>query len=195
MTFITDFLVLFSDLIIRTQLDIMKGIILYKTQYGSTEQYAQWLSEDTGLDALPLDEANIEKLKDCDFIIIGSHVKIGHIKAADWIKTHWNWLEDKKLVLYSVSGSYANKRQQKEILEMSLPEEILEAFEYYPLPGKLDKKKLNLWDRIIVFLGSKAIPDEEAKERMAQGFDYVDHHYLDQLKKVVKRLQKKTEQV
>lgn len=169
----------------------MKGIILYKTQYGSTEQYAQWLSEDTGLQALPLEEANIENTKGCDFIIIGSHIKIGHIKAADWIKTHWNWLKDKKLLLYSVSGSYADRKQQREILEMSLPEDILADFEYYPLPGKLDKSKLNFLDRIIVFLGSKAVPDEEAKDRMAHGFDYVDHHHLDQLKKVVKRLMKK----
>jgi menaquinone-dependent protoporphyrinogen IX oxidase len=170
----------------------MKGIILYKTQYGSTEQYARWLSEDTGLKALPLHEANVEQLKNCDFIIIGSHIKIGHIKASDWIKTHWEWLKSKKLLLYSVSGSYANKKQQREALEMSLPEDILNDFEYYPLPGKLDKSKLNLWDRIIVFLGSKAIPDEEAKDRMAHGFDYVDHDHLKELVKVVKHLQKKT---
>jgi menaquinone-dependent protoporphyrinogen IX oxidase len=169
----------------------MKGIILYKTQYGSTEQYAQWLSEDTGLQALPLEETNIENIKGCDFIIIGSHIKISHIKAADWIKMHWHWLKDKKLLLYSVSGSYADKKQQREILEMSLPEDILSDFVYYPLPGKLDKSQLNFWDRIIVFLGSKAIPDGEAKERMAHGFDYVDHHHLDQLKKAVKRLIRK----
>lgn len=174
---------------------IMKGIILYKTQYGSTEQYAKWLSEDTGLEAIPLDQADVEKLKSCSFIVIGSHVKIGHIKASDWIKTHWDWLKGKKLLLFSVSGSYANKKEQRDVLEMSLPEDILNDFEYYSLPGKLDKSKLNFWDRIIVFLGSKAVPDEEAKQRMAHGFDFVDHDQLKRLVRVVKRLQKKPAKV
>ncbi len=148
----------------------MKGIILYKTQYGTTAQYAQWLSEDTGLKAIPLCEAVPEEVKACDLIVIGSHIKIGQIQAADWIKTHWNWLKDKALILFSVSGSYANKKQQREALEISLPEDMIGEFTYFSLPGKLDKKKLNFWDRIIVFLGSKTIPDEEAKERMKHGW-------------------------
>jgi menaquinone-dependent protoporphyrinogen IX oxidase len=195
MTIITDFLFYFADLITGLNAVNMKGIILYKTQYGSTEQYAKWLSEDTGLKAIPLHEADVEQLKNCEFIVIGSHIKVGHIKASDWIKSHWEWLKNKKLLLYSVSGSYANKKQQREVLEMSLPEDILNDFEYYSLPGKLDKSQLNFWDRIIVFLGSKAVPDEEAKERMAHGFDYVDHDRLQDLVQVVKHLQKKTARV
>ena len=28
----------------------MKGIILYKSKYGATKRYAQWLSEETGFE-------------------------------------------------------------------------------------------------------------------------------------------------
>ncbi len=173
----------------------MKGIILYKSHYGSTAQYARWLSEDTGLKALPLSEAEPETVKSCELIIIGSCIKVGRILASDWIKTHWSWLKDKNLILFSVSGSYANKRQQRNALEISLPDEMIVEFTYFPLPGKLDKKKLNFWDRIIVFLGSKAIRDEEAKERMEHGFDYVSRNALLPVKKAVSKLIKKVPQI
>ena len=30
----------------------MKGIILYKSKYGATKQYAEWIAEDLGCEAL-----------------------------------------------------------------------------------------------------------------------------------------------
>lgn len=170
----------------------MKGIILFKSQYGSTEQYARWLSEDTGVKAVDIHEADPETVKSCEFVVIGSHIKIGHIQATDWIKTHWEWLKDKKLILFGVSGSYANKKQQREVLETSLPEDWIDEFQYFSLPGRLNKRSLNWWDRFIVSLGSRIMRDEEARSRMKEGFDYVDKKRLEPVKKLILRLSKQS---
>lgn len=166
----------------------MNGLILFKSQYGSTEQYAEWLSKDTGLKAIPLDDAETKALKTYDFLVIGSNIKVGHLQAGDWIKKNWDWLRHKKVLLYSVSGAAVDSSDYHELMGDSLPDEIIQAFEYFPLPGRLDKSKLNFFDRIIVFLGSRAVPDEAARDRMKTGFDYVKHDHLQHLKSAVEHL-------
>lgn len=153
----------------------MKGIILYRSQYGSTEQYARWLAEDMKLPFMELEQAREQDIRPYGFLIIGSNIKVGHIQAAEWIKEHWDWLKEKRLLLFSCSGSYSDAEEQKKVLESSLPPEISGSFRYFPLPGRLNKDELTFWDRVIVFLGSKTVPDEAARKRMKHGFDYVDH--------------------
>ena len=41
----------------------MKGIIVYKTKYGSTKQYADWIKEETGFEAYPVKEVSEDQLK------------------------------------------------------------------------------------------------------------------------------------
>ncbi|MCO6477176.1 MAG: hypothetical protein J5I94_11175 [Phaeodactylibacter sp.] len=165
----------------------MKGIILYRSQYGSTEQYARWLAKDMKLPLMKLEQAREQDIQSYGLIIIGSNIKVGHIQAAEWIKEHWGWLKEKRLLLFTCSGSYADAEEQKKMLENSLPAEIKDAFQYFPLPGRLNKDELSFWDRVIVFLGSKTVPDPAARERMKHGFDYVDQEQLAQLREVVKR--------
>jgi len=44
----------------------MSGIILYKSKYGATKQYADWISERTGFSCIKTDAADIKKLSDYD---------------------------------------------------------------------------------------------------------------------------------
>ena len=52
----------------------MNGLILYKSKYGETKQYAEWLGEETGFPIIESDKFNIAKLKHFDTIIICSNV-------------------------------------------------------------------------------------------------------------------------
>lgn len=166
----------------------MRGLIIYSSQYGCTEQYAQWLALDTGVPYKPLAEVRPEDLKELDFLVIGSNVKIGHIQAAAWIKKHWEWIEDKRLILFSVSGTYADEQVHEQIFRTSLSEDLALHFQYFRLPGRLNKSDLHLFDRILVYMASRTLPAEIDRERLKEGFDYVDPDSLDELKDVVKYL-------
>ena len=81
----------------------MSGIIYYKTKYGSTEEYAKWLSEDVGFELKNL--ADGPKIGSEQFVVIGSSLMMGKVTAASWIKKNWDKLKDKKLVFFCVGGS------------------------------------------------------------------------------------------
>lgn len=41
----------------------MKGIILYKSKYGATRKYAEWLVEATGFECIEINKAKISEVK------------------------------------------------------------------------------------------------------------------------------------
>ena len=49
----------------------MKGIVVYKSKYGATKKYAQWLCEETGFDMCEVSEAKVENLEEYEVIIFG----------------------------------------------------------------------------------------------------------------------------
>lgn len=165
----------------------MKGIILYKTQYGSTEEYASWLAEATGLEHLPLAKAPVERLKGCDFLVIGSLVKIGRYRAASWIKRNWSWLQEKKVFIFSVSGTAAGSPELKEIMEDSLPEEICGQVTYFALPGRIDPQRLKGMDRFIMRMVTRMEKDPAKKAEAAAGYDKVNRAALMPLTEAVKQ--------
>ena len=44
----------------------MKGIILYKSKYGATKRYAQWLSEETGFEIRENSKVRVSDVKEYD---------------------------------------------------------------------------------------------------------------------------------
>lgn len=52
----------------------MKGIILYKSKYGATLKYAEWLSAETGFDVCSVEKAKVQDIEIYDVIIFGGGV-------------------------------------------------------------------------------------------------------------------------
>ena len=46
-------------------------VVLHKSFYGSTKQYAEWISEETGGDCFELDKMKAENLLKYDVIVFG----------------------------------------------------------------------------------------------------------------------------
>ena len=64
----------------------MKNLVFYKSQYGSTKEYAQWISED--LDCPVDDFANMDKydIQEYDAIIFGEGIYAGKLNSPKRIK-------------------------------------------------------------------------------------------------------------
>ena len=46
----------------------MSGIILYKSKYGATKQYADWIAERTGFSCIKTDDADIKDVMKYDAV-------------------------------------------------------------------------------------------------------------------------------
>ena len=75
----------------------MEGIIIYKSKYGATKKYADWLSDKTGFEKVEVDKAKIEDLKNYDTIIIGGGIYASGIAGLNFLRKNIDSLKEKNL--------------------------------------------------------------------------------------------------
>ena len=155
-----------------------KGVILYHGKYGGTCQYAQWIAETTGL---PLFDLRKDKpdLRNYDFFILGSAIYIGRFAIRHWLTANWKLLHDKPVLLFSVSGTAPDHPDLKTYFEQSFEPTIRQAVDWIPLRGRLDLQKLPWFLRLMLKWVGKHQEDEEARQRMTEGFDFVERKNIE----------------
>lgn len=160
----------------------MKAIIIYKSKYGATKQYADWLSEDTGFPAISVDKFNPSKLVEFDTVIIGSSVYVGKLLINHWLDKNWRLLKGKHLHLFVISGTPPDQKEKlMGYLRSSVPKEILNEFSVTFLHGKLLMNELSWLDRVLVKFARKATEKEDYSEKIMTDYNDVRRENLEPL--------------
>ena len=163
----------------------MSGAIFFSGKYGSTEQYAKWIGEATGLSVFDIKDANADPSK-YEFLILGSSILYFRLTIRKWVKANLAKLEGRSKILFSVSGAGASAKLNRWVAA-SLSSGLLSQMEHVPLRGKLDHSKLNWWLRKILWVGSLFNPDPQAKKDERGGFDYMDKASIEPIVKMIQR--------
>jgi menaquinone-dependent protoporphyrinogen IX oxidase len=130
----------------------MRTLIIYTSITGSTKQYALWLNEDIkDSDICVMEDCDEEKLKGYDRVVIGSYIRAGKIKAIEFLKDNWEVLKSKRPVIFIVGLLDPNMNESKKAYEL-IPEHIRDVIKYVKLPGRFDKNKMNIFEKLMVKL-------------------------------------------
>ncbi|VVB76614.1 Flavodoxin domain protein [uncultured archaeon] len=165
-----------------------KTIVIYRTKYGSTRQYAQWIAEELSCDAVPLADFDMGRLSTYDSVIFGTYYRVGKMVDIRFLIDNWKALGSKKVILFSVSGSPPDNPEIKEKYEAQVPAEIRARLSYFPLRGRI--KNLDIIDTVLmVFPKAKAFFDalrsgkkeDYATLRTMSNFDGVDRASIAQI--------------
>jgi menaquinone-dependent protoporphyrinogen IX oxidase len=165
----------------------MNGAIVFSGQYGSTAQYADWIGEATGLPVFDVNDANADPSK-YDFLILGSSVIIYKLTIRKWVKENWASIENKPIILFTVSGAPSGPKLDGWIAD-SLPESLISRMEHVALRGRMDPKKLSWWVRLILKIGAWKNDDPEAKRQELAGFDFMDKSSIEPIPGLVQQFQ------
>lgn len=145
----------------------MKGAIIYKTTYGGTRQYAEWISERTGFGLFDVREN--PDIKGFDTLIIGSGVRIGKMIIADWLAKNKDDMKNKTVIIFSVGGHpSSNTEEINKIIENSIPKDL--KHRYFPLQGRMNRNLLGIVPRIFFTIASRLNYEFKA---MIDGFDFI----------------------
>jgi menaquinone-dependent protoporphyrinogen IX oxidase len=167
----------------------MKGILLYKGKYGATRQYANWIGEELQWPVFPSDELQPEKLDDADIIVIGSSVYAGRLLLNSWLKQHASQLINKKLLLFIVCATPADKTDVlNQIAKLNIPPVLREQCNVFFLRGRVVIKDLSWGDKLMLKMASWGTKDPVEKRAMVQGFDAVKKENIIPLVKAVKAM-------
>ena len=163
----------------------MKGAIFFSGKYGSTEQYANWISEATGFPVIDIKDPKADPSK-YDFLILGSSILYFKLSIRKWLSANLPKLEGRTKILFSVSGAGPSAKLNRWVAN-SIPTGLAEQMEHVALRGRLDHSKVSWWIRWILWMGSLFNPDPEASKDERYGFDYVDKGSIAPILKLVEQ--------
>ena len=174
----------------------MKVVVLYKSKYGSTRQYAEWLGESLQAPVFSIDGFSPSELAKYDLVIIGGWIRVGKITCAEFVIQNWEALKDKQVAVYSVSATKPGEPEVLEFYKSSFPDHMREKIRFFPLWGRF--QSANTADKFLMLVPKTALriklllaPTEGVRSRyrgITERFDHVERSALQPLIEYCKSL-------
>lgn len=178
----------------------MKIIVLYKSKYGSSRQYALWLSEALQCPAKASKEIPPDKLMTYDIILYVGGLYAGGINGFRYITKHFDMLKNKELILCMVGMTDpASKELYHQVYEQNVPTEYRANIKPFALRGDQLFSQMSFLHRIMMKVPQaqiKKIPSEQRTEQQqsflksfGKDLRFTDKRYIKELLEYVHALQ------
>lgn len=124
----------------------MKPIVLYRSKYGSTKNYAQWIAEALSCEAIDAKGFDASLLKEYDTIIYGGGLYAEIIAGVSLITKNIEKLAGKKLIVFTTGLTPTDMREYYDgmVLEKNFKGDTKDKVKIFNFPGKMVYKELSL---------------------------------------------------
>lgn len=168
----------------------MRTIVVYRSKYGYTKKYAEWLAEGLGCDIK--ENASFADIASYDAVIYGGGIYAGRINGAKLITKNLSRLSGKKLVLFAVGSGVGRPQELEEFWAKALEETVREKIPHFYLRGGFDYSRLGNVDRLMMnmlkkmLLGKDTLTEDEKGLLAAYEtpFDFTEKKNLDDIIKM-----------
>lgn len=169
----------------------MKAIVIYHSQTGFTQRYAQWIAEAAEADCLELSVAKKKDLTAYEAIIFGGWACAGSISKISWFKGNINQWADKKLIAFCVGGSPAGNPEIEIALKQNFSEEEQKKVQAFYCPGGFNYEKMSGPSKLMMKMFVKALKAKKEKTEAEQtmvkmissSYDISDKRYIEPILK------------
>ena len=122
----------------------MNAIVLYKSKYGSTKQYAQWIAEDLSCEAVDAKNVKVDDLLGYDTIIYGGGLYAEIINGVSLITKNIEKLKDKKIIIYTtgITPSDVRAYYDGEVIEKNFKNGVPENIKIFNFLGRMVQSEL-----------------------------------------------------
>jgi len=115
----------------------MNGIVLYRSRYGATKQYADWIGTALRLPVIDPERVDEQLLATCDFLLIGTPIYTGELLLKAWLKENVLHLRHKKLFFFIVCAPSPDVSKHGQVIMDNLPSPLLRpSTDIFFLPGR-----------------------------------------------------------
>lgn len=175
----------------------MNAIVIYKSKYGSTKQYAEWIAEELSCEAVDAKHVKVSDLLGYDTIICGGGLYAEVIAGANLITKNIEQLKDKKLIVFSTGITPLDCHEYYDTLvrEKNFKGDSLSYIKVYHFMGKMILNELSVVHRTAIRALKKLMSGKENPSPMekmlidlcdADG-DFTDRAAIEELVEYVKQ--------
>ena len=146
----------------------MKPVVVYKSRYGSTKTYAEWIAEDLGCKALDASKTKIDDLMEYDIIIYGGGLYAEVIAGVTLITKNLEKLEGKKLVIFTTGITPMDCREYYDdlVVKKNFKGDTYDKVKVFNYPGKMILSELSLVHRGALKTLKKIMSDKKNPTEM-----------------------------
>lgn len=164
----------------------MNAIVVYKSKYGSTKKYAEWISESLECECAEAKNVSVNDLLKYDAIIYGGGLYAEIINGASLISKNTDKLSDKKIAVYSTGITPLDCRDyyDKMVIEKNFKNGVPSNVKVFNFTGKMILDELSLVHRTALKALKKLISGKEnpsEMEKLLVELCYADGDFSDRL--------------
>ena len=117
----------------------MSTIVIYKSKYGSSKQYAEWISQALGCEIKDAKKISVKDLECYDTIILGGGLYAEVIAGVSLITKNFDRLSDKKLIVYTTGITPIDCKEYYDtlVIEKNFKPHMLERIKVFNFSGKM----------------------------------------------------------
>ena len=117
----------------------MNAIVVYKTKYGSTKTYAEWIGEELNCKTADAKEITIDELEKYDTIIYGGGLYAEIINGVILITKNIERLKNKKIAVYTTGITPLDCRgyYDKIVIEKNFKNGLPQCIKIFNFTGKM----------------------------------------------------------
>jgi menaquinone-dependent protoporphyrinogen IX oxidase len=160
-------------------------LVLFRSHYGSTLQYAEWLAESLSCPCYDVRRIPKDALSTHDSIVFGGGLYAGKIAGASTLLRETEVLLKKRLVVFTVGASDpTDTSKYTQLIEKTFPPALRLQTAFFHLRGNLVYSKMSFQHRAMMKLLKKMVEKMPPDQRSQEDQDIlstfgVDTHFTD----------------
>lgn len=141
----------------------MSAIVIYKTKYGSTRTYAEWIAEDLGCEAVDAKNVKIDDILCYDTIVYGGGLYAEIINGVTLITKNTERLKNKKVIIFTTGITPSDVREyyDGEVIEKNFKNGVPENVKIFNFVGKMILDELSFVHRTALKTLKKIMSSKE----------------------------------
>ena len=141
----------------------LNTIVVYKTKYGSTRTYAEWIADELGCEAVDAKSVKSEDLLCYDTIVYGGGLYAEIINGVTLITKNIEKLKDKKIIIYTTGITPTDVRAyyDGEVIEKNFKNGVPENVRIFNFLGKMVQSELTTVHRLALVSLKKIMSAKE----------------------------------
>jgi menaquinone-dependent protoporphyrinogen IX oxidase len=143
--------------------------VIYQSHYGTTRQYAAWITEELSADLMERREVSPDTLSKYDCVVYGGGLYAGGILGAGLVAKN----PCKNLVVFTVGLADPETTDYAAILSKNFPEGSHKPLRTFHLRGAIDYKKLKLVHRVMMATLKKMVGRKPVSKRSAEQDEFI----------------------
>ena len=146
----------------------MKTIVIYKSKYGSTKDYAKWIAEELSCDAVEVSKIKADDLSEYDNIVYGGGLYAEVIAGVSIITKNMEKLKDKKIAIFTTGLTPPDCRDYYDnlVIKKNFKNGVSSNIKLFNYPGKMILSELSLVHRTAIKTLKKIMSEKKEPTEM-----------------------------